>query len=73
MPFIGGKQGFSCVEKQRKERKNKTTENKERIHKEGLGPSEVVGGCPKFPLFENLATKARTQKHYKNRGFSKAF
>ena len=31
------------------------------------------GGCPKFPFFDNLAPKTRTQKHYKHRGFSKAF
>ena len=30
------------------------------------------GGCPKFPFFDNLAKKACTQKHNKNRGFSKA-
>ena len=35
--------------------------------------SFVFGGCPKFSFLDNLAKKARTQKHYKNRGFSKAF
>ena len=27
-------------------------------------------GLPKIPFFDNLAQKARTPKHYKNRGFS---
>ena len=30
-----------------------------------------LGGCPNFPFFDNLALKARTLKHYKNRGFRK--
>ena len=32
----------------------------------------LVGGRgPEFPFFDNLAQKARTQKHYNNKGFSK--
>ena len=32
-----------------------------------------LGGCPKFPFFDNLAQKTRTQKHCKNRGSSLLF
>ena len=40
-PFLGGKQGFFCSTKQRKER-NKDKPKKKKLNKEGLGPSEVA-------------------------------
>ena len=78
MSFSRGKQVFLLKSNERKKQDKK----KKIINKEGLGPSEVsyqskfsfvFGGCPKFPFFDNLAKKRAPKKHYKNRGFCKAF
>ena len=41
-PFLGGKQGFFCITKQRKERNNNKPKKTKKKNKEGLGPSEVA-------------------------------
>ena len=51
--------------KMEKQKKHKNTKN------ELFSYQSIFCGCPKFPFFDNLAKKARTQKHYKKRGFSK--
>ena len=66
MPFLRGKQGFSMKNKGRKGAQKKQI----KTNKEGLWPSEVIsknlllflGGCPKFPFFDNLAQKTGSLK-----------
>ena len=66
------------TKKTKKDKKREKNKKKQKILKNELFSyqwkfSSFLGGCPKFPFFDNLAQKIRTQKHYKNRGFSKLF
>ena len=62
-------------QKYKKKQKDKKNTNKKYQKKNFSVISQFFffGGCPNFPFFDNLAKKARTQKHYKNRGFSNPF
>ena len=63
-PHLTLKTSKKNKKKLRKTKKHKNT--KTRAFQ--LSFFHFLGGCPKFPLFENLAKKARTPlKHYKNR------
>ena len=57
--------------KERKRKKHKNT--KKELFSYQSKFSFFLGGCPKVACFDNLAQKTRTQKHYKNRGFSLFF
>ena len=64
--------------KTKKEKKKRKIKKKQKILKNELFSYQrkfpsFSGGCPKFPFFDNLAQKARTLKHYKNRGFRPLF
>ena len=66
------------MKKNKKKKKKKKNKKNQKILKNELFSyqskfSSFLGGCPKFPFFNNLAQKARTLKHYKNRCFSKLF
>ena len=57
----------------RREKKNNKTENYQKKNFQLSIIFIFFGGCPTFPFFDNLANKARTQKHSKNMGFNTAF
>ena len=63
--------------KKNKNKKNKTKsnkKNKKKPRKKKCYQSIFFGqGIQKLPLFDTLAQKTRTQKHYKNRGFGLFF
>ena len=77
MPFLGGKQCFSIENKERKGTPKKTNKqktdkkNKYELFSYQSNFSSFWVGVQNFPVFDNLAQKAHTLKHYKNRGFSK--
>ena len=57
--------------KQRKSKKHKNT--KKELFSYQSKFSFFLTGYPKIAFFDTLAQKTRTQKHYKNRGFSQFF
>ena len=63
------------IKKQKKQtkKKNQKVQKHKNTKKRAFQLSvkiSFLGGIPKIALFDNLAQKARTPKHYKNRGFS---
>ena len=49
-------------QKKEKKKKYKNTENTKKKSFSVINHFFLLGGCPKFPFFDNLAQKARTQK-----------
>ena len=71
------KQKTKQNKKTQKKQKRKT--KKEKVKNTKIPKKELFSyqskflflrGCPKIAFFDTLAQKTRTQKHYKNRGFS---
>ena len=62
-------------QKNKAKKKQKTRKTKKYPKNEFFScqPIFPFGGGPKFPVIDNLAKKCAPKKHYKTRGFSKAF
>ena len=63
-------------QKKTKKTKKKKTKKHKNTKKELFSYQSIFfffGGCPKFPFLTTWPKKRAPKKHYKNRGFSKAF
>ena len=69
------KQKKTNKKNQKKERKSKKTQKYQKKSFSVISQNFLLFwvGVQKLPFFDNLAQKMRTQKHYKNRGFSLFF